>query len=221
MARPRSAIIALHVAAKSACFTRHDHTRQRLTYPVMPPTAARGLLEAIVFDHRFWWKVHRIDVCSPIVFRTETRQEFNFGPGADSTEILLREGVLLESPSYLVFAEPVVKAGVTDKNQLGVLAEARRKIERGQAWGTPYLGMREHMADFRLATPDDVPVPVDLDVTLPIRLFDEVPYDPAVGERHESARRAQVGLYNPIFVPLEVRGGRMPVTGESTTWTLS
>lgn len=222
MPRPRAAIIALHVSAASACFTRHDHTRQRLTYPVMPPTAARGLLETIVFDHRFWWKVHRIDVCSPIVFRTETRQEFNFGTeGGDSEKILLREGVLLESPAYVVFVEPIVKAGVTDKNQTGVVAEARRKIERGQAWGTPYLGTRENMADFRLASPEDGPYPVDMDLTLPIRLFDEVPFDPNAGQRHLTSQRAAVGSYNPVFVPLQVRAGRMSVTAESRGWTLA
>ncbi len=220
---PRN-VIAIFVSGESALFTRPDHRRQRLSYPVIPPSAARGLLEQIVFDHAFWWKIHRIDLCSPILLRSEARQEIHFDDSQHLEEICLRESVIVESPAYVIYAEIAKKPGVTASywaaKSDGFWHESTRRIERGQAWATPYFGMRENaVSTWRLATSADEPVPIDMDLTLPIRIFDEVPFEENRALRHEGGAAKQ-GTLNPLFVPLRMRQGRMPITAQSVTWTV-
>jgi CRISPR-associated protein Cas5d len=217
-------VLGVFVSGDSALFTRPDHRRQRLSYPVMPPSAARGLLEQIVFDHAFWWKIHRIDLCSPLLLRSEARQEIHFDDPGKLEEICLRESVIVESPSYVVYAEIARKPGVSDgywnAKSDGFWHESKRRIERGQAWGTPFFGTREHgVACWRPASAEDVPVAVDIDLTLPIRIFDEVPFDESRPLRHQGGIAGH-GELNPLLVPLRVRGGRMPITAQSVKWAL-
>lgn len=136
----------------------------------MPPSAARELLEQIVFDHAFWWKIHRVDVCSPVVLRSEARQEIHFDDPGKLEEICLRESVIVESPAYVIYAEIARKPGVSEgywaSKSDGFWHESNRRIERGQAWGTPFFGMREHaVSSWRLAASTDRPVEIDMDIT--------------------------------------------------------
>ena len=43
-----------------ACFTRPDMKVERVSYPVMTPSAARGVLEAILWKPEFQWQVRQI-----------------------------------------------------------------------------------------------------------------------------------------------------------------
>ena len=45
-----------------ACFTRPEMKAERVSYPVMTPSAARGILEAIFWKPEFSWIVRQIDV---------------------------------------------------------------------------------------------------------------------------------------------------------------
>jgi CRISPR-associated protein Cas5d len=45
-----------------ACFTRPEMKVERVSYPVITPSAARGLLEAILYKPQFRWRVRRIAV---------------------------------------------------------------------------------------------------------------------------------------------------------------
>ena len=58
-----------------ACFTRPEMKVERVSYPVMTPSAARGLLEAILFRPQFRWRIHRIAVKKPIRFLSFRRNE--------------------------------------------------------------------------------------------------------------------------------------------------
>lgn len=43
-----------------ACFTRPEMKVERMSYPVMTPSAARGVLEAILYKPQFRWWVRSI-----------------------------------------------------------------------------------------------------------------------------------------------------------------
>jgi len=51
-----------------ACFTRPEMKVERVSYPVITPSAARGLLEAILYKPQFRWRIRRIAVKRPIQF---------------------------------------------------------------------------------------------------------------------------------------------------------
>lgn len=51
-----------------ACFTRPEAKVERLSYQVMTPSAARGILDAIYAKpQEFSWRIDQIEVLNPIV----------------------------------------------------------------------------------------------------------------------------------------------------------
>jgi CRISPR-associated protein Cas5d len=58
-----------------ACFTRPEMKVERVSYPVITPSAARGLLEIILYKPQFRWQVRRIAVKKPIRFLAFRRNE--------------------------------------------------------------------------------------------------------------------------------------------------
>ena len=65
----------LHVWGELACFTRPEMKVERVSYDVMTPSAARGVLEAIHWKPAIRWEVTHIHVLSPIRFRSIRRNE--------------------------------------------------------------------------------------------------------------------------------------------------
>ncbi len=60
--------IKLHVWGDFALFTRPEMKVERVSYDVMTPSAARGILEAICWKPQFRWEVNAIEVLRPIRF---------------------------------------------------------------------------------------------------------------------------------------------------------
>ena len=68
-------MITLHVWGDFACFTRPEMKVERVSYDVMTPSAARGILEAIHWKPAIAWTIDRIHVLKPIRFQTFRRNE--------------------------------------------------------------------------------------------------------------------------------------------------
>ncbi|MYD94631.1 MAG: type I-C CRISPR-associated protein Cas5, partial [Chloroflexi bacterium] len=60
-----------------ACFTRPEMKVERVSYPVMTPSAARGALEAIFWKPQIAWRVNEIHVLRPIEYASILRNEIN------------------------------------------------------------------------------------------------------------------------------------------------
>ena len=60
-----------------ACFTRPEMKVERVTYPVMTPSAARGALEAIFWKPQVVWRIEQIHVLRPIAYASILRNEIN------------------------------------------------------------------------------------------------------------------------------------------------
>jgi CRISPR-associated protein Cas5d len=67
--------IALRVWGPYACFTRPEMKVERVSYDVMTPSAARGILEAIYWKPSIRWVIDRIHVLAPIKFTNVKRNE--------------------------------------------------------------------------------------------------------------------------------------------------
>ena len=166
-----------------ACFTRPEMKVERVTYPVMTPSAARGVLEAIFWKPEFQWRVQEIWVLKPIrhfsVLRNEinTRQsdrtarrwiETGGGYFADEDRAQ-RHTLALRDVAYIIRAdvepkEPGEAAHAKYRDQF------RRRVQRGQCLHRPALGCREFAADFAKPGGDEVPIPLTDDLGL--MLFD-------------------------------------------------
>ena len=53
-----------------ACFARPEMKVERVSYPVMTPSAARGALEAIFWKPEVAWNIEEIRVLRPVVIHT-------------------------------------------------------------------------------------------------------------------------------------------------------
>src|SRR4051795_7142968 len=69
--------LEVQVWGELACFTRPEMKVERVSYPVMTPSAARGVLEAIFWKPEFAWVVEAIHVLEEIRYLSILRNEVN------------------------------------------------------------------------------------------------------------------------------------------------
>lgn len=157
--------LEVKVWGKYALFTRPEMKVERLSYPVMTPSAARGILEAIFWKPEMAWAVREIIVLEPIRYFSILRNEVNSraseraargweknGGGYDATSDRAQRHTLgLRDVAYLIRADIVVRPGA-DADVAKYRDQFRRRVARGQCYATPYLGAREFAAAF--APPD-------------------------------------------------------------------
>ena len=75
--------VKLHVWGPYACFARPEFKAERVSYDVITPSAARGILEAIHWKPGIRWVVDRVHVLNPVRFETVCRNEVGAkGPGS-------------------------------------------------------------------------------------------------------------------------------------------
>src|SRR5437899_13095048 len=65
------------VWGKFACFTRPEMKVERVSYEVMTPSAARGVLESIFWKPEIQWRIREIRVLKPVRFFSILRNEVN------------------------------------------------------------------------------------------------------------------------------------------------
>ncbi len=185
-------IVKVKVKSDYACFTRPDLKVERMTYPCMTPSAARGILDSILWKPEFQWYVRRINVLNPIRFYTIKRNEINSKQGktpivVDAVNIkgkpkyrAQRNSVVLKDVAYIIEAS-IYQEQYNDRNRpekyigrKGVDTDHDgifiRRIKKGQCWRRPYLGTREFAAEFTVTDGDERPI----QETIPIgsMLFD-------------------------------------------------
>ena len=168
--------ISLEVWGDHALFTRLELKTERVSYDVMTPSAARGLLESIYWHPGLRWVIDRIHVCAPIRFTDLRRNEVKStvsartartvmerGKGAlylvTSQDIQQRAAMLLRDVRYVIDAHFDITDQASASDNAGKFQDiVRRRIERGQFYSQPYFGCREFPAHFRLCeTPPPCP----------------------------------------------------------------
>jgi CRISPR-associated protein Cas5d len=188
-------MIALHVWGDYACFTRPEMKAERVSYDVMTPSAARGILEAIHWKPAIVWVIDRIHVLKPIRTQTFRRNEVaSKVPASKARQIMERNDTLaglglavdddrqqratiaLYDVAYVIEAhfELTEKAGAEDSLVKHTEMFKRRAI-KGQCFQQPCFGCREFAASFELVE-GDMPVgqltPDQLNLDLGWMLYD-------------------------------------------------
>lgn len=151
-----------------ACFTRPEMKVERVSYDIITPSAARGILEAIYWKPAIHWVVDRITVLRPIrvqnIRRNELANKLPLGnvtkamrDGESPVEIFIeddrqqRAALVLRDVAYVIEAH-FEFTGPEDNNEGKHQSIFNRRLEQGQCFHRPYLGCREFYADFG---PDD------------------------------------------------------------------
>lgn len=156
----------LKVSGENACFTRPEMKVERVSYEVMTPSAARGILEAILWKPAIKWNILQIDVLNPIKWESVRRNEVGKKAtkptaahlaGTSSVPLGLfiekerqqRAGLFLRDVSYVIHSELEMtdRAGdddtVTKFEQMFI-----RRAAKGACFHRPYFGCREFPVDF-------------------------------------------------------------------------
>ncbi len=164
--------IHLRTWGELACFTRPEMKVERVSYPVITPSAARGLLEAILYRPQFRWCIRRIAVKQPIRFLSFRRNEVKSRLSVRNPEPLnteedrtQRNTLALRDVEYIIEAslcltplanlprrEPLSKDELDGEDSpVKYLAMFQRRAEKGQCFAQPCFGCREFPAHFELS----------------------------------------------------------------------
>ncbi len=170
----------LKVWGRNACFTRPEMKVERVSYDVMTPSAARGILEAILWKPAIRWKVTQIDVLEPIKWESVRRNEVGsvMSPKANGLFIedqrQQRAGLFLRDVAYVIHAhfELTDKAGAED-SVVKFTEMFLRRAEKGQCFHRPYFGCREFAVEFEVfANGKPLPDPISETRDLGWMLYD-------------------------------------------------
>ncbi len=172
----RSPTLRLRARGRLACFTRPELKVERVSYPVMTPSAARGLMEAVCWKPAIAWHVERIRVLKDIRFTAFRRNEVNTRAGTPA-QAVIRDGgpyhpyfadadraqrntVALLDVDYVVEAHFTMTPRAGDQDNVNKFIDMFcRRVEKGQHFHQPYLGCREFVAEVLPA--EDAPEPID------------------------------------------------------------
>lgn len=172
----------LRVSGPNACFTRPEMKVERVSYDMMTPSAARGILEAILWKPAMRWRVLQIDVLNRVRWESVRRNEVGgvipvasvktaMKRGSGRLGLVIeddrqqRAGLLLRDVAYVIHTEIELTDRAGEDETLVKFEEMfRRRAAKGQCFHRPYLGCREFAADFELLDPD-APLPEPLSET--------------------------------------------------------
>ena len=183
--------IVVEVWGDFACFTRPETKVERFSYPVMTPSAARGVLDAIYAKPvEFSWRVNKIEVLKPVQFialrRNEVKEKISeraivtaFTKGGELDPVIAdtnkelsgtdakgrtqRQTIALKDVRYRIHAHIKPRSGLGSK-QKAIEEQALRRISKGKCFYQPYLGCREFTGYFALADSDKQIEPVTMEI---------------------------------------------------------
>lgn len=164
--------VTVRVWGDYACFTRPEMKVERVSYPVITPSAARGVLEAIFWEPQIyylidairivkkgrWFSFRRNEVISVIgnasAWMKDPAKVSYLEAGGGAKDGTQRNMLALQDVEYLITAE-VRLSGLGKDSPHGLpkyLSEIERRAKSGKCFHRPCLGVREFAADFEWAT---------------------------------------------------------------------
>lgn len=183
---------SLEIWGGLACFTRPELKVERFSYPVITPSAARAIFEAIYWKPQFRWQVTRIEIMEPVRYIALRRNEVQdrapsndvilrwmdgreqpkpIAAGAGAESNTQRQTMALKDVRYRLYAQ--IKPWPEMSSELaGMVAQFRRRANRGQCIYQPYLGCREFPAYFELLEGTPANAPLNFDQHLGWMLYD-------------------------------------------------
>ncbi len=167
--------IAIRVRGDYALFTRPEMKVERVSYDVITPSAARGLIEAIYWKPAIRWVIDKIHVLNEIRFTNIRRNEVSEKISINTAKQIMkgakksfylsatdnrqqRAAMVLQNVDYIIEAhfEMTDKAGEDDAVEKHYNI-ALRRLRRGQHYHAPYLGTREFGAKVDLLENGNLP----------------------------------------------------------------
>ncbi len=163
--------LVVEVEGPLACFTRPELKTERVSYPAMTPSAAKGVLEAIYWKPEFDYVITAIEVLAEIRWASVRRNEVTSMVTLDwirnamadpslrfdaETDRDQRNTVFLRDVAYRIRTQ-VRPRPHANNPEATYREQLRRRVDKGACFSQPFLGTRECSASFRKQT-DRAPV---------------------------------------------------------------
>src|SRR6202521_210253 len=192
--------MTLEVWGDFACYSRPELKVERFSYPLPPPSAVRGVFDAIYCKPKeFRWQPERVELLTAPSYialrRNEVKEKASVAAaeqwasgqkmpepiwadgdrdltGSDEKGRTQRQTMALRNVRYRLYA--TIRPWPGFERQLPAFeAQFRRRAEAGKCFFQPYLGCREFAAYFELreAAPSEPP-PVPWTADLGLMLYD-------------------------------------------------
>lgn len=171
-----SSTFTVRVRGDYACFTRPELKTERVSYEVITPSAARGVIEAVLWKPAIFWEIRRILVLAPARFIEFKRNEVNTRMSTRNAITASRRGEPLDSffadedraqrntlalrnVDYAIEARFHLTKRAGPEDNLRKFEEMfERRLSRGQFHYQPYLGCREFTAIVEPYSGDPAPI---------------------------------------------------------------
>ena len=147
----------LEISGELACFTRLELKVERVSYPVITPSAARNILMAILWKPAIRWRIQKLEILKPIQWTNIRRNEVGTKMSERSGSLYIednrqqRASMLLKDVAYRIHADFDMTSEAGEGDNYVKFAEMfKRRAKKGQYFHQPYLGCREFPCDFRL-----------------------------------------------------------------------
>jgi CRISPR-associated protein Cas5d len=223
----KSSLLEVKVWGDFALFTRPEFSAERVSYEVMTPSAARGVLEAIFWKPEFSWRIHEIVVLKDIRRFSILRNECNShqsdrvarkwetskaGSYYAEEDRSQRHSLCLRDVAYIIRAD--IKLKPHETNSAKYREQFKRRVEKGQCHHQPYFGTREFSAFFE--PPDGTEKAIERTDHLGLMLFDVEISEDAKGNivyfSHSSnGRQLTKGNARPKFFRAQLNKGILSV----------
>ena len=149
-----------------ACFSRPEMKTERVSYDIITPSAARGLVEAIYWHPGMKYHIDRIYLLNPVRFTNIRRNEVKSTllasaalsaakggkvPVLDtSADIQQRAALVLQDVRYVIECHFTMTNKAAPGDNPGKFQDIlRRRLNKGQCYHQPCFGCREFPANFR------------------------------------------------------------------------
>lgn len=149
-----------------ACFSRPEMKTERVSYDIITPSAARGLVEAIYWHPGMKYHIDRIYLLNPVRFTNIRRNEVKStllssaalsaakGGAAPvlhtSADIQQRAALVLQDVHYVIECHFTMTDKAAPGDNPGKFQDIlRRRLNKGQCYHQPCFGCREFPANFR------------------------------------------------------------------------
>lgn len=174
--------VLIEIWGKRACFTRPELKAERVSYDVIPPSAARGILESIYWHPELTYQIQRIYVLNQIQFtnymvneigrKGSTRNALSVMRGHSKEPLSIRSSAnhQLRRNRVLKNVRYVIEFTLHSEHWGRDISILRKRLNCGKCFTQPYLGQREFIACFRPWTGGE-PVPAYPDLTLQLGLM--------------------------------------------------
>lgn len=153
----------LEIWGDYALFSRPEMKVERVSYDVITPSAARGIMEAIYWHPGIRYEVSRIFVLNKIKFANIRRNEVSQKISASNVKKFMKSkkgelyiatsndrtqrfSMVLKDVHYVI----EIQVETTEENLLKTYNILERRLIKGQCYHTPYFGTREFPARFKL-----------------------------------------------------------------------